>query len=212
MIGMQPKVGRRIVILGSSGNGKSTLARALAAQLGITHVELDQLFHQPGWEPTPTDEFRQKIAAALDEADAQTDGWVVCGNYTSGSGGLHHERADTIIWLNLAAHVFMRRLAVRTVRRALTREELWNGNREPLTNFYSLDPQKNVILYAWTTRQRLQKQYEEHMSDGTWAHASVVHLTSPRQVNDLLASTSTSSASGSTPTSSGSTPPPTRPA
>lgn len=39
-------------------------------------------------------------------------------------------RADTIVWLDYAFPLVLGRLTARTVRRAVTGEILWNGNRE----------------------------------------------------------------------------------
>ncbi|HCU2021331.1 TPA: AAA family ATPase [Pseudomonas aeruginosa] len=39
----------RVVVVGTSGAGKSTFSAALAARLGCTHVELDRLYWGPGW-------------------------------------------------------------------------------------------------------------------------------------------------------------------
>ncbi len=40
---------QRIAILGCSGGGKSTLARALGEALDLPVVHLDQLYWLPGW-------------------------------------------------------------------------------------------------------------------------------------------------------------------
>lgn len=66
----------------------------MAALLGVPYISLDVLFWQPGWEITPTDEFRAKVRAALDRADG---GWVVDGNYTSRLGTMVHDEATDII-------------------------------------------------------------------------------------------------------------------
>jgi len=67
---------RRVSVVGTSGSGKSTLASQLADILGVPHLELDAVHHQPGWEPLPTDEFRRVVAAR-----AAAGGWVIDGNY-----------------------------------------------------------------------------------------------------------------------------------
>ena len=51
--------------MGTSGSGKSTLSRALAAAIGTECLELDSVFHQPGWVPLPREEFRRRVAAAV---------------------------------------------------------------------------------------------------------------------------------------------------
>src|SRR6266571_7794353 len=80
---------RRVSVVGSSGSGKSTLASELAARLHVPHVELDAIFHQPGWTPLPEEEFTAAVAAAV-----AADGWVVDGNY-SAVRPLVWARADT---------------------------------------------------------------------------------------------------------------------
>jgi len=54
---------RRISIVGSSGSGKTTVGRALAVRLALPYVELDEIFHQPGWVDLPLDEFRGRASA-----------------------------------------------------------------------------------------------------------------------------------------------------
>ena len=57
---------RRVAIIASaSGNGKTTLGRALAARLGVRFVELDALVHGPNWAETPDAELRATLAPIL---------------------------------------------------------------------------------------------------------------------------------------------------
>src|ERR1017187_1525754 len=65
---------RRVSVIGNAGSGKSALARALAARLGVPHVELDGIYHQPGWIPLAGEEFVRRVGAA-----AAGDGWVIDG-------------------------------------------------------------------------------------------------------------------------------------
>ncbi len=102
---------RRIAVVGCPGSGKSTIARQLAKKLELSHIELDALFHQPGWTAASNDQFQASLRLALDEADEITDGWVTCGNYNSQSGEIHHERADTVVWLDLSKSIIVRRVS-----------------------------------------------------------------------------------------------------
>ncbi len=177
---------RRIVVVGCPGSGKSTMARELARRFDLTHIELDALFHQPGWTPTPSEEFQAKIRVAMDEADTATNGWASCGQYGNQSGWVHLDRADTVVWLDLSRFVVMRRLVRRTIKRAVTREELWNGNREPLTNFYKWDPEQNVIRWAWVKFDGYRTKYEAAQVDGSWAHVKSHRLRSRAEVDEFL--------------------------
>ena len=173
---------RRVSVVGNSGSGKSTLARELAAMLAVPHLELDSVFHQPRWEPLPVDEF-QRVAAAW----AAGDGWVIDGNYSSRVQPIIWSRADTVIWLDPPRLTVMRQVIGRTLRRAVTRQELWNGNREPLTNFFSLDPEKSVISWAWHSHARYRAQYGAAATDPGNAHLTFIHLTGRGDVGRFLA-------------------------
>jgi hypothetical protein len=97
---------------------------------------------QPGWEPLPGEEFRRLVTTRTSR-----DGWVIDGNY-SAVQPIVWARADTVVWLDLPRRTVMRQVTWRTVRRAVTRQELWNGNREPLANFLSWVPEKSIISWA----------------------------------------------------------------
>ena len=165
---------RRVSVVGSSGAGKSTLARAIAQRLDVPYVELDAFMHQPGWRPRPDGEFMQVVEKATSQP-----GWVVDGNYRRFViEGPVWQRADTVVWLDLPRRTVMRQVIARTVRRAVTREVLWNGNREPLANFVSLDPDDNIILWAWVKDQEFVQRYLDAMADPRWRSITFVRVRS----------------------------------
>jgi adenylate kinase family enzyme len=172
---------RRVSVVGNSGSGKSTMARELAAALGVPYLELDGVFHQPGWEPLPEDEFRRVVGAAV-----AGDGWVMDGNY-SAVRPLVWARADTVVWLDLPRRTVMRQVVWRTLRRAVTRQELWNGNREPLRNFLTWVPEESVISWAWHNHGKYRDRYAAAAADPAYAHLTFVHLTSRRDITRFLA-------------------------
>jgi hypothetical protein len=57
-------------------------------------------------------------------------------------------RADTVVWLDLARSRVIRLMVRRTLRRTTTRAELWNGNREPLSNLFRFKPEKSIMARA----------------------------------------------------------------
>ena len=172
---------RRVSIVGSAGAGTTTVGRRLAAGLDVPLVELDGIFHQPEWTPLPRDEFRARVAEIV-----AADGWVVDGNY-SAVQDLVWAAADTVVWLDPPRRVAMRRVTGRTVRRVVTRERLWNGNREPLTNLYRLDPEQNIVRWAWVTHPELVERYESMAADPAFAHLQVLRLRTPDDVEALFA-------------------------
>jgi len=157
---------QRISIVGSSGVGKSELARQIAEALDLPHLELDSVFHQPGWTQLSEDEFQARLRAYLDAHP----GWVIDGNYPPVRDLIWAEATD-VIWLHLPRWRVMRQIIARTLRRSLTREELWNGNKEPWSNLYSLDPERSVIAWAFTRYAQCQRTYTQRQSDPRWAHA-----------------------------------------
>jgi adenylate kinase family enzyme len=172
---------RRIWVVGTSGSGESTLARAISERTGACWVELDALFHQANWTPLPTPEFR----AAVEEKIA-AGSWVVDGNYTGSVGDLVLTRADTVVWLDLHRHVVMRQIVWRTVRRILIREELWNGNRERLRNFFSLDKKQSVIVWAWVTHRQNRRRFLAAQPQPAYQGLRFVRLRSRRQVDEFI--------------------------
>jgi adenylate kinase family enzyme len=172
---------RRVVVVGCSGSGKTSLARALARVLDSPHVELDAIFHQPGWTELSTGEFQSRV----DEA-TQSDAWVVDGNY-SAVRDIVWDRADTLVWFDLPYATVLARTTLRTVRRVVTREELWNGNKEPFSNLWSVNPQKSIIAWTATHHGKYRRRYLEAETDPRWARLRFVRLRSQRETDAFVA-------------------------
>jgi len=174
---------RRISVVGNSGSGKTTLARELAAALRAPFLELDAVFHQPGWAELDTETFRERV-----EGFTAGQSWVVDGNY-SRVRDIVWQRADTVVWLDPPRAVVMRRVLWRTVRRAVTRQELWNGNREPLANFVRLGkPEESILAWAWTRHRAYRERYLSARADPANAHLTFVRLRTAADVAALLGS------------------------
>jgi adenylate kinase family enzyme len=119
---------RRVALISSaSGNGKTTMGRALAERMGVPFVELDALVHGPNWTETPDEVLAARLAPVL-----SSDAWVIDGTYRHKLGDRVLEAADVVVWLDLPIRVWLPRLVSRTGRRLCRREQLWNGNRESL--------------------------------------------------------------------------------
>jgi adenylate kinase family enzyme len=173
---------RRVSVLGNSGSGKSTLARRAADRLGVPYIELDALFHLPGWTERPLDEFKALIVERT-----SGDGWVVDGNYRLANSDVVWPRADTLVWLDLPRRRVMRQVVGRTIRRTITREELWNGNRERLSSLWQADPTRSIIRWSWTQHDKYRERYAAAETDPQFAHLTVVRLRSHAEADAWLA-------------------------
>ena len=171
---------QRISVVGNSGSGKTTIARRLAAGLGTRHLELDAVFHQPDWQPLATSEFRRIVSEFTVGAS-----WVVDGNYSK-VRDIVWGRADTVVWVDPPRHRVMRQLVARTLRRMATRAELWNGNREPWSNLFRLDPEQSILLWAWTNHRRYRDRYLAAEADPANADLTFVRVRTPADAAALL--------------------------
>ena len=161
----------RINIVGSGGSGKTRLATALAEQLHCPYFELDELHWGPNWTETPLDEFRTRVAAL-----AQGECWVIDGNYGGKVRDILWPRATTVVWLDYQLPLILWRLIRRSLQRSLTREELWNGNRETLRGqFVDKDA---LIWYVIKTHKRRRRQMLKAMVDPAYQQIEFVRLPS----------------------------------
>jgi adenylate kinase family enzyme len=143
---------RRVVVFGTTGSGKSWLAERLADRTGLRTIELDALFWGRDWQPAPVELFRHRV-----ECETREDGWIVVGNYGQ-VRDLVWRPADTLVWLDLPLPLVMGRLLRRTLKRAVTREELWGtGNRESLANAFL--SRNSILLYALKTHRRNRERF-----------------------------------------------------
>ena len=181
---------KRVAVIGGSSVGKTTLSKELARRLGVTHIELDALHHDPGWTEASEEVLQARVDAAI---AAAPDGWVADGNYHGKLGVSVLERADTLVFLDLPYRTALRRVTWRTFRRLLSREELWNGNRETLRNTFG---RQSIVWWVITQHGKYREKWPERYE--ALQHLDVVRLRSARAVRDWLQSIQpTESMSGS---------------
>jgi adenylate kinase family enzyme len=98
---------RRVLVIGISGAGKSTFARALAQRSGLPLIHLDKEFWRPGWKITPRAEWRAKVAELV-----AREAWIMDGSFGA-SLDLRLPRADTVVWFDYPRQRCLRRVAWR---------------------------------------------------------------------------------------------------
>lgn len=169
----------RINVVGTSGSGKTTFAKALAEQLNCPLIEMDALFWKANWTESSDEEFFAKLTQAV-----APDCWVLDGNYHR-SAPIKWREVDTIIWLDLSFIRTIWQALKRAIARARSGEELWSGtgNCESWRMLFSRD---SIILWTIRNYRSNKRRYKAIMSDPTYDHIQFVHLTTPAMCQQFL--------------------------
>lgn len=165
---------KKIILIGSGGAGKSTLARRLGETLGIEVFHLDKLYWLPDWTQPSKDEWRKKVEQLLEK-----DEWVIDGNFNS-TMELRMKASDTVIYLNFARTICV----YRAFKRALkyyhkTRPDMGEGCREKLDFEF--------LRWVWTFPKTDKPKIEERL-ERLGKEKTLFRLRSRREVEDFLMS------------------------
>lgn len=175
-------LGERILVVGASCSGKSTLAQELASRCDLEFVELDALFWEPGWQEPDAEVFGERIRAAL-----QGQRWVVAGNYLRHTMPLTWPQAETVIWLDLPLAQTIWRIGRRSYRRWRQQELLWGTNIERFwPQFKVWDQESSLIAFNVANHRRRKRAMLAAMRDERWRHIRFVRLHSSGDVTRLL--------------------------
>ena len=163
---------RRILVIGSGGAGKSTVAAQMGKRLGLPVVHLDTLFWRPGWVKMQGDKWEQVVARLI-----AGDGWVIDGNY----GGTLDSRlaaADTVVFLDFPRLLCLWRVVKRRVRfHGRSRPDMAQSCPERLT--------WEFVRWIWTYPNRWRPGILEKLR-AVEPEEQVVVLRSPREVRRFL--------------------------
>lgn len=170
---------QRTVVIGTSCSGKTTLARTLAEIMAVPHIELDTINWQQGnWQPLPLEQFRAETTAAL-----KLERWMVDGNYSL-LRDIVWARATMLIWLNYPFPVVWGRAWRRTLKRVITQEALFGGNRE---SFRQTFMSRNSMLWlVLKTHHRRRWEYPVLFQQPEYRHLPVKELRHPRDTQAFV--------------------------
>ena len=171
----------RILILGRTGSGKTTLARDLAAALVVPHVELDSLYFGPEFSTAPLSLLRERTSSAI-----AGDRWVTDGNKRA-VRDLVWPRADTVIWLDYSVYVSLWRLAkrARTRTSALSAQAAQTGRRTGLPK--QMLAAGRGVLTALGSHRGQRREYPRLFAEPANQHLAVARLRSPRATREWMA-------------------------
>jgi len=171
----------RILVVGRTGSGKTTLARELAAAIGVPHIELDSLYFGPDLSTAPVPVLRERTRAAV-----AAERWVTDGNKRS-VRDLVWKRADTIIWLDYPVYVSLSRLARRARRRASTLSAEAARSGRPAALPRQLLAAARGVLTALRSHRGQRRDYPRMFAEPANEHLAVARLRSPRATREWLA-------------------------
>lgn len=171
---------KRIVVIGTTSFGKSTLAKTLADKFACAFIELDALHWEPNWQEAEPHVFRVRAEkATLPKA------WVAAGNYSVVRDILWN-KAEVIIWLDYPLPIVFWRLLIRTLRRTITQEELWNGNRESFWTHFKFWSEDSLFHWLLKTYWRRKREFPILFSLPEYQHLKIYRFNHPRELEAWL--------------------------
>lgn len=166
---------KRVVVVGSGGSGKSTFSAELGRRTGLPVIHLDREYWRPGWEETPKDEWKGRVAKLLED-----DRWIMDGNF-GGTREMRMRAADTIIFLDLPRRVCLYRILKRTVNyHGRSRPDMAEGCSERFDLAF--------LGWVWNFRKRSRKRLMRELEG--LPEKRVIILRNQRQVANFLSESS----------------------
>ena len=172
---------KRVVVVGVTSSGKSTLAEQLAKRFDMDFIELDALNWEPNWQAASLEVFRARVEKAT-----QAEKWIVAGNYHV-VRDLVWPKAEAVIWLDYPLLTVLGQLTRRTFSRWWTQELLWGTNREPLWNHFKLWSNESLYHWLFKTYWRRKREYSMLLSQPEHRHLALIRFTRPRELEQWMA-------------------------
>ena len=144
----------RILIIGCSGAGKTTLAKQLGETMHLPVYHLDKLWWKPGWVEESVEYFDAELAEIL-----KRKRWIIDGNYNR-TLPERLKYADTVVFLDYSTW--------RCLMRALKRIFLWHGRVRP--DMSAGCPERldlEFLRYIWTYNRCMRPKTEASLSGFT---------------------------------------------
>lgn len=163
---------KRVVIIGSGGAGKSTLARRLGEATGIEVIHLDKLHWRAGWVEPPKDEWLKIVENAV-----KKESWIMDGNF-GGTMELRLQYCDTAIFLDFPRIVCVYRAVKRWTK-------YWKTNRPDMTEGCNEKLDLEFLGWIWnfqkTTKPKIEERLKRFENEKT-----IIYLRSPKEVENFL--------------------------
>ena len=163
---------KKIMLIGSGGAGKSTLAKELGKILQIEVIHLDAIHWYPNWQLVPREKQIQ-----IQEELVQNEEWIIDGNW-SGTLDIRLKAADTIIFLDYSRYLCIYRAVKRRILyRNKSRPDMVEGNKERLD--------ANFLKYIWMYPKEKKPKVMEKLGEISDIK-QVIILKSPEETRNFL--------------------------
>lgn len=114
---------KKIFIIGTSGSGKSYLAKILSKKYKIKHFDLDDIFWENKYTKKRSEENKKEISKII----KQDKGWIFEGVFTSFIKEIVN-KTDEIIWLDINKNVLSYRILKRYFKNRKNPDETFKSN------------------------------------------------------------------------------------
>ena len=171
---------QRLVVIGVTSSGKSTLAENLAKLFDLHYIELDALNWEPNWQTAPLDVFRSRV-----EKETQAKKWIVAGNYHV-VRDLIWPKAEAVLWLDYPLTIVLGQLTRRTFKRWWSQELLWGTNRETLWKHLKFWSDDSLYHWLFKTYWRRKREFTILFSQPEYRHLKLIRFTHPKEVKAWL--------------------------
>ncbi|MGE0792697.1 MAG: AAA family ATPase [Candidatus Woesearchaeota archaeon] len=158
----------KIYIIGSSGSGKTYLARKLSKKLNIPFFNLDEIYWETKYSKERSDKEKKKM---LSKIIKENKSWIIEGVFSSFID-LALKKADEVIWLDTHKTIVTFRIIKRYLR------NFWKEG-ESLKSFF------NLLLFARRYKHKTGR-YFEHKEKLEKHKIDFILIKNKKELNEYL--------------------------
>jgi len=161
---------KRILVIGCSGAGKTTLSQELGRHLRFPVHHLDRLWWRPGWAHVSREDFDAGLAEILN-----TDRWIIDGDYNR-TLPERLKYADTVILLDYSRSLCLYRALKRIMRfRGNVRPDMADGCPERFD--------REFLRYVWNFNRDMRPRVDAALEGFP---GELIRLKTPRETEVFL--------------------------
>jgi adenylate kinase family enzyme len=145
--------GRRILVTGNAGSGKTTLSRWLGVRLGLPVISMERIVWDPGWTFVPKEEADRRLAPVLAQ-----ECWIIDGVSTRAC-----EAADMIVFLDFPVSTCFARAMKRSMRHLFHQRSEMPERCPEISILWGMT--KIIFQFPRTTRPRILELFSRFSNE-----------------------------------------------